>query len=161
MKDLREKITNLLEAYALQRIDGGETGLNKIYTEAILALFEQCPAMTIESCPWGKKNVDFREILLRGINRQLEGIGVEEECPAKRFHRDNFNCELCHGTGKIRRPATLKDIPIKSWYYFIAEIEASIRNPILRKMTMNTLNPERFAYLFTTPTGGRLVIKNE
>jgi len=70
MKDLRDKIA---EEYCISRewsCDEEHLGTAKaIFVNKILALLEQCPAMTIEDCPWGKENVEFRKIFLRGMNR--------------------------------------------------------------------------------------------
>ena len=93
VKELRNKIADFISNVSMLSNEKCYTYANKI-----LALLEQCPAMTIEDCPWGKKNVEFREIFLRGMNRQFEGIEVEEE---QMFETGE--------TAIFTRPATLED----------------------------------------------------
>ena len=131
MTDLRDKIAEIMKGHRAQGIedDGSiskapyiHVGRIDIITDQILALLEKCPAMTIEQCPWGKENVEFREIFLRGINRQLEGSKVEEECPtclgstnawkSKKLGGGRVPCPDCQGTGKIRRPVALGDLKL-------------------------------------------------
>jgi len=74
MKDLRDKIFEIMNDLCQKAFSGGYD-LEQLpidFTDQILTLLEKCPAMTIEQCPWGKENVEFREIFLRGINRQLD-----------------------------------------------------------------------------------------
>jgi len=148
MKDLRDRIAEILRNYAAQYGTGTST---YDYVDEILTLLEKCPAMTIEDCPWGKKNVEFREIFLRGMNRQFEGIKVKEECSCEngklRFWSDteddfvSIDHERCHGTGKIYRPATWEDIDLKdliNHYDYPCDKDHAPK----------------------TPTGGKLVVKS-
>ena len=78
----------------------------------ILAFFktEECIAATINDCPWGKDNVEFRQKWLDIHERYLADFVVERECDGieHKYMDSPYSC--CNSTGKITRPLTWKDV---------------------------------------------------
>ena len=89
----------------------------------ILALFktEECIAATINDCPWGKDNVEFRQKWLDIHERYLADFVVERECDGieHKYMDSPYSC--CNGTGKITRPLTWEDVPhiINNYFMFL------------------------------------------